>query len=59
MDSSAMTIAKAILDLDCPDEVKDALRELFTLELGSVERPTKKQYLDVIEKFADKVGGEA
>lgn len=58
MDSSAMTIAKAILELECSEDVKNALRELFTMELGTVGRPTKKQYLDVIEKYADKIEGE-
>ncbi len=51
MDAS-MKIAKAINALDCPEPAKQALRELFNLERGALERPTKKQYMDVIEKYA-------
>ena len=56
MDNS-IAIAKAIRELECDDEVKKALGNLFIKESGNTVPVTADDYKSIIVFHADRKGG--
>lgn len=50
---NTIAIARAIRELDCSEDIKKALQELFSLELETSVPITKSRYFTLIEKYAD------